>query len=38
MVTIVDPHVKTDPNYRVYKEAEEKKLYVKDKDGNDFKG
>ncbi|KFM25547.1 Neutral alpha-glucosidase AB [Auxenochlorella protothecoides] len=38
MVTIVDPHIKSDPNYRVFKEAEEKQLFVKTKDGADFKG
>lgn len=38
MVNIVDPHIKTDANYRVYKEAEEKGLFVKNKDGTSFKG
>jgi len=39
MVTIVDPHVKKDANYPVYKEAESKGLFVKQKDGvGDFDG
>lgn len=38
MVNIVDPHIKTDASYRVYKEAEEKGLFVKNKDGTSFKG
>jgi hypothetical protein len=38
MVTIVDPHIKRDPAWRTFKEAEEKGLYVKNKDGADFDG
>lgn len=38
MVTIVDPHIKRDPEWRLFKEAEEKGLYVKNKDGADFDG
>lgn len=38
MVTIVDPHIKRDSEWRLFKEAEEKGLYVKNKDGNDFDG
>lgn len=38
MVTIVDPHIKRDANWRLFKEAEEKGLYVKNKDGADFDG
>jgi alpha 1,3-glucosidase len=38
MVTIVDPHIKRDSAWRVFKEAEEKGLYVKNKDGADFDG
>lgn len=38
MVTIVDPHIKTDPNYRIFKEAQSKGLFVKDRDGHDYKG
>eukprot|EP00903_Cladosiphon_okamuranus_P006839 g6661.t2 len=37
-VTIVDPHIKRDPNYAVHKEATSRGLYIKDKDGNDFDG
>ncbi|CAM9381579.1 unnamed protein product [Pylaiella littoralis] len=37
-VTIVDPHMKRDPNYAIHKEATAKGLYIKDKDGNDFDG
>ena len=33
MVTIVDPHIKRDNNYSVHKEATNKGLYIKDKDG-----
>ena len=39
MVTIVDPHVKIDNNYPVYKEAKDKGFYVKKNDGTtDFDG
>ncbi|KAL4422944.1 hypothetical protein ABPG75_009141 [Micractinium tetrahymenae] len=38
MVTIVDPHIKRDLEWRLFKEAEEKGLYVKNKDGADFDG
>ena len=38
MVTIIDPHIKRDDNYYIHKEATEKGLYIKDKDGNDFDG
>lgn len=38
MVVIVDPHIKRDSGYRVFKEAEEKGLYVKNKEGADFDG
>ncbi|PSC68247.1 putative glucan 1,3-alpha-glucosidase [Micractinium conductrix] len=38
MVTIVDPHIKRDPAWRLFKEAEEKGLYVKNKEGGDFDG
>lgn len=32
-MTIVDPHIKRDNNYPVHKEATNKGLYIKDKDG-----
>ena len=38
MVTIVDPHIKRDHRYPIHKEATEKGLYIKDKDGKDFDG
>ncbi|KAJ3083850.1 hypothetical protein HK102_000854 [Quaeritorhiza haematococci] len=38
MVTINDPHIKKDDSYFVSKEAREKNLFVKDKDGKDFDG
>jgi alpha 1,3-glucosidase len=38
MVTIVDPHLKRDDNYRTYTDARDKGLLVKNKDGNDFDG
>lgn len=38
MVTIVDPHIKRDPAYHIHKEATEKHLYIRNKDGADFDG
>ena len=39
MVTIIDPHIKRDPNYHIHKEATAKGLYIKDKDGKkDYDG
>ncbi|XP_012940746.1 neutral alpha-glucosidase AB isoform X2 [Aplysia californica] len=38
MVTIVDPHLKREDGYRVYSDARDKGLLVKNKDGNDFDG
>merc|ERR1719399_2495605 len=38
MVTIIDPHLKRDDNYYIHKEATQKGLYVKNKDGDDFDG
>lgn len=38
MVTIVDPHVKRDHAYYVYKEAHEKKYFVRKSDGGEFDG
>ena len=39
MVTIVDPHVKIDDGYPIYKEAKDKGYYVKKNDGTtDFDG
>jgi len=38
MVTIVDPHIKKDSNYHVYKEAHDKGLFIKNKDDEEFDG
>ncbi|KAK7471500.1 hypothetical protein BaRGS_00035839 [Batillaria attramentaria] len=38
MVTIVDPHLKREENYRVYTEARDKGLLVKTAGGGDFDG
>lgn len=38
LVTIIDPHIKKDDNYYVYKEAVEKGYLTKDKDGKDYDG
>ena len=38
MVTIVDPHIKKDAGYSVSKEAGDQDLFVKDKNGEVFKG
>eukprot|EP00708_Paratrimastix_pyriformis_P002066 GAFH01000804.1.p2 GENE.GAFH01000804.1~~GAFH01000804.1.p2 ORF type:complete len:938 (-),score=321.96 GAFH01000804.1:48-2525(-) len=38
LVTIVDPHIKRDPNYHVHKEALEQGYYIKNHDGGVFEG
>lgn len=38
MVTIIDPHIKKDSGYRIHKEAVERGLYVKAKDGGEYDG
>lgn len=39
MVTIIDPHIKKDDSYRVYKDAKDLGLFVKKSDGTtDFSG
>ncbi|MFH4978179.1 hypothetical protein AB6A40_004888 [Gnathostoma spinigerum] len=38
MVTIIDPHIKKDDGFRIYKEAKDLGYFVKDKNGNDFEG
>lgn len=38
VVTIVDPHIKRDAGYPVFKTAEDKGYYVKNKDGSDYDG
>jgi len=37
LVTIVDPHIKRDDNYHIYKELKDKDLFVK-RDGKEFDG
>lgn len=38
VVTIIDPHIKRDPGYYIYQEAEQNHYFVRDKDGKDFDG
>uniref|UniRef100_A0A8C5SKE3 Glucosidase alpha, neutral C n=1 Tax=Laticauda laticaudata TaxID=8630 RepID=A0A8C5SKE3_LATLA len=38
MVVIVDPHIKIDPLYTIYSQAKAKGFFVKDRNGEDFKG
>ena len=38
MVTIVDPHIKKDDNYKVYTEVRDKDYPVKDKNNNQYDG
>ncbi|XP_071657657.1 neutral alpha-glucosidase AB isoform X1 [Patagioenas fasciata] len=38
MVSIVDPHIKVDPDYRVHNELRARGFYVKTKDGSDYEG
>jgi alpha 1,3-glucosidase len=38
LVTIVDPHIKSDSNYPIYAEAKDKNFFVKDKSGNNLDG
>ena len=38
MVTIVDPHIKKDDTYSIFKEAKSKGYFVKKSDGTDFDG
>jgi alpha 1,3-glucosidase len=38
MVTIIDPHIKRDDNYYVKKEASEKGIFVRSKEGGEFDG
>ncbi len=37
-IAIIDPHMKVDDGYRLYREAKEKGLFVKTHDGKDFDG
>ena len=38
MVTIVDPHIKKDPGYKVYDEGKSKGYFVRTKDGAEYDG
>uniref|UniRef100_H2Z255 Neutral alpha-glucosidase AB n=1 Tax=Ciona savignyi TaxID=51511 RepID=H2Z255_CIOSA len=38
MVTIIDPHIKTDANYHIYREAQAKGYFIQNKDGGEFRG
>uniref|UniRef100_A0A1A8FER3 Glucosidase, alpha, neutral AB n=1 Tax=Nothobranchius korthausae TaxID=1143690 RepID=A0A1A8FER3_9TELE len=38
MVSIVDPHIKVDSNYKIHNEIRSRGFYVKNKDGGDYEG
>jgi len=38
MVTIIDPHIKKDPNYWIHSEAVSKELYLRKADGGEYEG
>ena len=38
LVTIIDPHLKVDTGYAVYREARDRDLFVKTKDRQNFEG
>lgn len=38
LVVIIDPHIKVDKNYSIYCEANSKKYFVMDKDGEEYQG
>ncbi|XP_071832175.1 neutral alpha-glucosidase AB-like isoform X2 [Apostichopus japonicus] len=38
MVTIVDPHIKQDNGYHLYKEAKDQDYFIRNKDNNEFQG
>ncbi|OZJ06992.1 hypothetical protein BZG36_00191 [Bifiguratus adelaidae] len=38
LVTIIDPHIKRDDGYYIYKEARDANLFIKTPDGNDYDG
>ncbi|XP_061786437.1 neutral alpha-glucosidase AB isoform X2 [Nerophis lumbriciformis] len=38
MVTIVDPHIKVDSNYKIHNEIKSQGYYTKNKDGGDYEG
>lgn len=37
-IVIIDPHIKRDDNYKVYKEGKEGDFFVKDRNGNEYDG
>ena len=37
-MTIIDPHIKRDPGYYIYQEAEQSHYFVRNKDGTDYDG
>lgn len=38
MVTIIDPHIKRDDGYHIYREGRDLGYLVKTKDGSDYEG
>jgi alpha 1,3-glucosidase len=38
IVASVDPHIKRDPAYPIFKDAQERGHYVRNKDGKDYEG
>lgn len=38
MVNIVDPHIKQDNGYHLYKEAKDQDYFIRNKDNNEFQG
>ena len=38
MVNTIDPHLKKDDEYRVYKEAKDAGHFIKDRNDNDYDG
>lgn len=38
LVTIVDPHIKRDEGYKIYKQIKDKDMYIKDRDDREFDG
>ena len=38
LITIIDPHIKRDPNYPVFNEGVENNYFIKTKDGADYDG
>lgn len=38
MVTLVDPHIKRDNSYYIYKEGTDKGLFIRNRDNNEYDG